>query len=181
VILDALVEQLADTGAFDFSMFELARRANVSARTIYRHFPSREALFDALAARIKDEIGFQEYPRTLAGTSELARRLFPSFDAHAPLVVAFLATRQAHESRPPARPERRAAVQRAVAHAAPGASAASIRYCAAVIACLVTPEAWACMRRELRMDGREGGAAIAWAIDALVRQLETEQKKAKGR
>ena len=41
VIIEALVAQLNERGAFDFSYFELARRAGVSVRTIYRHFPPR--------------------------------------------------------------------------------------------------------------------------------------------
>src|SRR5207244_10636393 len=99
VILDAMVEQLVDTGAFDFSMFELARRANVSARTIYRHFPTRDALFDALSVRVNEQIGFLGYPTTLAGAQELVRKLFPSFDRNRQLIMAQLETRTGREFR----------------------------------------------------------------------------------
>jgi AcrR family transcriptional regulator len=179
VILDAMVEQLADTGAFDFSMFELARRANVSARTIYRHFPTRDALFDALAARVNEELGTHEPPRTLDAASELARSQFTSFDAHAELVTAELVTRQSFRS--PARPARLHALQKAVAEAAPNTSESTRRQVAGVIACLLAPDTWARLHHDLRLDGRDAGEAVAFVIDAIKRKLEADQRKAKQR
>src|SRR3954470_7934738 len=179
VILDAMVEQLADTGAFDFSMFELARRANVSARTIYRHFPTRDALFDALSMRVNKELGSHEPPRTLDAAIALARAQFASFDAHAELVTAELVTRQGF--RAPARPAHLAALQKAVAETAPGVSELTRRHAAAVLACLLSADTWARLRHDLHADGPDAAEAVAFAIDAIKRKLEAEQKKAKPR
>ena len=179
VILDALIEQLADTGAFEFSMFELARRANVSARTIYRHFPTREALFAALGARVNEELGTQEPPRTLDAAMELVRLQFASFDTHAALVTAELVTRQSFRS--PARSARLEALQKVVADAAPNASEPTRRHAAAVIACLSSAHAWAHLREDLQLVGRDAGEAVAFAIDAVKRKLEAEQRKGKTR
>jgi AcrR family transcriptional regulator len=179
VILDAMVEQLADTGAFDFSMFELARRANVSARTIYRHFPTRGALFAALAARVNDELGGHEPPRTLDAAVTLARAQFASFEAHAALVTAELVTRQG--VRAAGRPTRLAALQKAVGVAAPHVSELTRRHAAAVVACLLSAETWARLRRELHVDAHDAAEAVVFALDAVKRKLEAEQKKAKPR
>lgn len=179
VILDAMVEQLADTGAFEFSMFELARRANVSARTIYRHFPTRDALFDALAARVNEELGSHEPPRTLDAAITLAREQFASFDAHAELVTAELVTRQSF--RAGARAARLTALQKAVGDTAPNVSELTRHRAAAVVACLLSADTWARLRQELHVDGRDAAEAVAFAIDAIKRKLEAEQKRAKPR
>lgn len=178
VILDAMVEQLVDTGAFEFSMFELARRANVAARTIYRHFPTREALFDALSARINEQVGFQEYPTTLSGAKELARRLFPSFDRNKPLILAQLETRKGREFRSHARQARTASIAKAVDDCAPHASERERKNCVAAVACLMSSDAWLRMHMTLGMDGSESGEAIAWAIEVLENHLRALEKSA---
>ncbi|HWA77295.1 MAG TPA: helix-turn-helix domain-containing protein [Polyangiaceae bacterium] len=180
VILDAMVEQLIDTGAFEFSMFELARRANISARTIYRHFPTREALFDALSVRVNEQVGFHGYPTSFDAAIELVRKLFPAFDRNAPLIMAQLETRKGREFRSHARKERTQAVVTAVERAAPHVDPALKRHCTAAITCLMSSDAWQRLRLSLNMDGNESGEAIAWAIGALKNQLEIEEKKAKG-
>jgi AcrR family transcriptional regulator len=176
VILDAMVEQLVDTGAFDFSMFELARRANVSARTIYRHFPTREALFDALSVRVNEQIGFFGYPTTLREAQELVLKLFPSFDRNRQLVMAQLETRKGREFRSHARQARTSAIARAVDNAAPHVDETQRKYCLAAISCLMSSDAWLRLHLSLGMDGQASGEAIAWAIGALEQQLLSAEK-----
>jgi AcrR family transcriptional regulator len=45
-ILRAVTDVLADPGTEEVTIPLVARRARVSLRTVYRHFPTREALFD---------------------------------------------------------------------------------------------------------------------------------------
>jgi AcrR family transcriptional regulator len=54
-ILDAAVEALTDD--LDASMSEIARRAGVVRATIYVHYPTRDALLDAVTERALSEIG----------------------------------------------------------------------------------------------------------------------------
>jgi AcrR family transcriptional regulator len=52
-VLDAAVQVLADRP--DASMDEIARAAGVSRQTVYAHFPSRDALIDAVIKRASAE------------------------------------------------------------------------------------------------------------------------------
>jgi AcrR family transcriptional regulator len=54
-ILDAAVDALTDD--LDASMSEIARRAGVVRATIYVHYPTRDALLDAVTERALREIG----------------------------------------------------------------------------------------------------------------------------
>ena len=47
-IIDALIELLVDEHPALVSIPAVAKRANVSVRTVYHHFPTKEALFDEL-------------------------------------------------------------------------------------------------------------------------------------
>jgi AcrR family transcriptional regulator len=56
-ILTALGDLIAESGTMGFSIQDVARRAGVTHRTIYNHFPTREALNDAFAAHVEEVIG----------------------------------------------------------------------------------------------------------------------------
>src|SRR5580692_2597126 len=52
-LLDAAVASFAEHGADDVSLEEIARRAGVGIGTLYRHFPARQALLEAV---YKDQV-----------------------------------------------------------------------------------------------------------------------------
>ncbi|MDR5817025.1 MULTISPECIES: TetR/AcrR family transcriptional regulator [unclassified Caballeronia] len=54
-IMNAAVEEFIAAGYDATSMDRIAARADVSKRTVYNHFPSKEALFAAILLRLWDE------------------------------------------------------------------------------------------------------------------------------
>ena len=56
-ILDALAAVITETGGLGFSVQQVAERAGVTHRTVYNHFPTRDALNDALAEHVEDVMG----------------------------------------------------------------------------------------------------------------------------
>ena len=55
-ILKAAVEEFQSNGFQATSMDRVAERANVSKRTVYNHFESKEALFQAITEELVDQI-----------------------------------------------------------------------------------------------------------------------------
>lgn len=49
-IIDAAVEEFREQGFLGAKTSAIAKRANVSSRTLYNHFESKEALFEAISA-----------------------------------------------------------------------------------------------------------------------------------
>jgi AcrR family transcriptional regulator len=179
LIIDAVIDQLGDTGVLEFSYFEVARRAGISVRTLYRHFPERDDLFAAVIQRINARVGFHEYPSTGRGMIDLARTLFPAFDENVALILAQQQTRLGTEVRSQGRRDRAKAARRAVDDTAPGLSPERREDIAAVCHCLLSSDAWRRMREDFGLDGKRSGEAIAWALETLLAAAAAENERAK--
>jgi AcrR family transcriptional regulator len=178
VILDALVVELGERGAFDFSYYELARRAGVSVRTIYRHFKTRDDLLDALSRRLNKEVAF-EYPRSREGLVALIRVLFPRFDRHAALIGAQLQAGLGGRVRARARHKRASVMQEVLTERLPHLPTERVRAVSGVLGCLISASSWQRLRDELGLPGEESGEVTAWAVDTLWRALELENERAR--
>lgn len=78
-VLDIALETFATEG-MSVTLGDIARRAGVGAGTVYRHFPTKEKLFEEVLARRTDEL--VEWGRELTrGDSDPAQRFF-AFFAH---------------------------------------------------------------------------------------------------
>ena len=60
-ILDALAAVIAETGGLGFSVQQVAERAGVTHRTVHNHFPTRDALNDALAEHVEDAMARTDF------------------------------------------------------------------------------------------------------------------------
>ena len=181
LILDALIDQLAETGAFDYSAFELARRANVSVRTIYRHFPDRDALLAAMSTRVNERLGLYNLPTDPGQLADAARVLFRKFDEHPELIVAQITTSAGGQVRSHGRKDRIARVRTAVEQLATDLDPQVRNARTAIIACLLSANTWQRMRDEFGMNGGASGEALAWALEVLLAGIADENKKARTR
>ncbi len=66
-ILEAMADALADEEVEEVTVPLVAMRARVSVRTVYRHFPTKEALFDAFGEWAEEHLRLTllSYPETL--------------------------------------------------------------------------------------------------------------------
>ncbi|HUY52208.1 MAG TPA: TetR/AcrR family transcriptional regulator [Streptosporangiaceae bacterium] len=87
-LLAAALDAFAEHGADDASLDEIARRAGVGIGTLYRHFPTRQALLEAV---YRDQVeALCAYARELPGTRPPADALASWLRA----LVAFGATKR---------------------------------------------------------------------------------------
>jgi AcrR family transcriptional regulator len=167
-ILEALGAELAAGGLDDFSVARLAARAGVSERTVYRHFPTREALLDGLSewynervADFPDRVSAEAIPETIA-------QVFADFDEHESLARAVLASPGGRELRRHARAARLARLDAALARALDGVEPGRAAAARALIFALCSARTWQSMRDEGGLDGAAAGAAVAHAIQLIL-------------
>jgi AcrR family transcriptional regulator len=149
-IIDAVVEVVTRDGIDTLTFAAVAEQAGVGERTVYRHYPSREALLDALDAHVEARLELGGFPEHKDDVPDFARRVFRAFDAHAPLVEASLAAAAVR----PHGQRRRAAVLAG--------------YGNPVIDLLVSATAWERLRRLHGMDGATAGETVARALERLL-------------
>jgi len=172
-ILRAFTDVLADPTAEDVTIPLVARRARVSLRTVYRYFPTREALFDAWAEWVDQnlQIHLHSYPEQADRLPEFALELYRSYDESEPVVKAMLNSKSARTVRERTRRRRQRAFERAMSELTDELEPKERLRALGVVYLLVSAPAWQAMRDQWGLDGEEAGKAAAWAVRVLTNEL----------
>ncbi len=173
LILDAVTTLLGDRRADEVATRDIAAVAGVSERTVYRHFPDRDALLEGLSQRLPHLDGVKP-SFGMGGLDDIAptsRRLMGLLDEHYVTARAeavfnadprrFAADTQANTRE----------MRELLAKGLPQLGEREQLRIAAVIRCLVSTQAWLRMREEFGVPGTESGPVVAWVIDTIIREL----------
>lgn len=153
----------------DLTFAHVAREAGVPERTLYRHFPSRDALLTAVFAWANRKVGFEgRLPETAAEASDLVRRVFAGFDGIAPVVRELLASEDGRSARLADRTARQRAYTALIRAEVPGLDAKDTRRLASVVQLLTTAATWQSLREYWDMEGDDAGAAAALGIELVL-------------
>jgi AcrR family transcriptional regulator len=172
-ILRAVTDVLADPGTEEVTIPLVARRARVSLRTVYRHFPTREALFDGWAEWVDERlrIHLHSYPERADRLADFALELYRSYDESEPLVKAMLNSKAARAVRERTRRKRQRQFERAMSELTDELEPKERLRALAVVYLLVSAPAWQAMQDQWGLDGTEAGEAAAWAVRVLTDEL----------
>jgi AcrR family transcriptional regulator len=175
-ILRAVTDLVADPTAEEVTIPLVARRARVSLRTVYRHFPTRDALFDAWGDWVERslDVRLHTYPETADELAEFAPGLYESYDQNEALIRAMLNSKPARGARERTRRRRKRSFERAMRELTEGLEPAERARALAVVYLLVSAPAWQAMREQWALDGIEAGKAAAWAVRVLVDELRRD-------
>ena len=171
-ILDAVTTLLGDRRADEVTTRDIAASAGVSERTVYRHFPDRDALLEGLSRRLPHLDGVK--PSFGLGLDDLAptsRRLMELLDDHyvtARAEAVFNADPRRYAADTQANTRE---MRELLAKGLPELDEREQLRIAAVIRCLVSTQAWLRMREEFGVPGTESGPVVAWVIDTIIREL----------
>jgi AcrR family transcriptional regulator len=176
-ILDALAARLDHDNPDDVAMPQVAADAGISLRTLYRYFPTREAMFDAIGDHVVARLGL---PRDVDGADDIARVFLESarLGAQSPqLVRAMLWTRLGRRARSPHRRRRVASITAALADVTSHLPTAEARRREGAIVYLCSLPAWITVSEECGLSAEDARRGIAWAIDTLVGALRQENQR----
>lgn len=174
LIVDQLVAALAEGALGQTSHDALARRVGVSRQTVYRYFPDRDALMEALWARINAELsggGAPGLPTTEQGLLDVLAPLFANYDRIAPLITISQSTPEGRAMRLSVKDRRSRAFLDVTADATAGLSAEDKKLAAAIVQLLVGGQAWLEMRQQWDLTGEQMARATGWAARTLFADL----------
>jgi AcrR family transcriptional regulator len=172
LILDAVARCLQNTSLGEVNLSLIAQEAGVGERTLYRYFPTRDALFDAFW---KGHLEWGPYPRDLRSLLAAPQRLFSKFDEQPAVTRSLVRSVQGHAIALSANKERVSAFRSAVREAVGDLPQAQFtRLCASVQA-LLSAATWLQMREFWGLDGFESGQAVAEAIGTLLNARKTRK------
>jgi AcrR family transcriptional regulator len=175
-ILHAVAELLERDGAAELTVPQVAERSGVSLRTVYRYFPTREALLAAAGRWIGGELLKQGYPTSLDDVADSFERACGEFDERPGLVRAMALSNVGREARSSRRRERLQAIRQVLEQEVGSLPERELRQAEAVLAYLHNMLAYTTLREEQRLSGTEIGEALGWAIRTLVADLRRRQR-----
>ncbi|MBR1285448.1 TetR/AcrR family transcriptional regulator [Bradyrhizobium sp. AUGA SZCCT0177] len=170
-IVAAFVESLADGAGDDVSMADVAKRAKVAERTIYRHFKTRAELLAAAGEWIENNVfGYVPFtsPDELPG---IFRKLCRSFDRHPHLARAIALTRAGRTMRADFRRRLIEHHRKAMAPLTRHLKPKEARQAEALATYLNNVLAWSALREDFGMSSAEIADAIEWALTTLLKDV----------
>jgi len=170
-ILEAAAEQLLEEGLEELSLPRAARRARVSVPTVYRHFPTQEALIRELTEWVGRRTNIDQVPENVDEFTEWLPRLFARWDENEALIRARLLSavhRQIHRDAGHSKDE---AIEKAMEDVTAQLDPLDARRACALVRLLVSGAAWEMMRDSWDLTGEQAGEAVAWAISVLIAEL----------
>lgn len=170
-ILEAATEQLLEEGIEELSLPRAAKRARVSVPTVYRHFPTQEALMRELAEWLDGRLKLNEVPENVDEFTEWVPRLFAHWDENEALIRARLLSRAHRQIHRDIGHRRDKAIGKAMEDVTAQLDPLDARRACALVRLLVSGAAWEMMRDSWDLAGEQAGEALAWTISVLVAEL----------
>jgi AcrR family transcriptional regulator len=159
---------MEERGLQQFSYSALAKKAAVTERTVYRHFPSKDTLLKGLWEWYAERTRFGSIAQSEHELLAQPLRVFPAFEENEELCRALWLSPEGREFRLENVEERKAGIRAAVAEATRGLPARDAKRLAAVVHLLVSGTALWTMKDYWGLSGEEAGKASALAIGMLL-------------
>ena len=182
-ILEAVVRVILEQGIHAFSVQNVAERSGISHRTVYRHFASREGLLEGLSESLQESLlaaGLSQ-PTDAGGWAAYVAPLFELFSRSAEELRASVIAAVALGYQSDSQRETWAEFQEALVVRYPYLSTPELREAAAVFRLLISRHSWYVLSVDLKLDAEAAGRAAAWAVAALLDDLDRRNEAAANR
>jgi AcrR family transcriptional regulator len=168
IILDAVGRCLEDVELDELTFTQVARMAGLGERTVYRHFPNKEALLDGWWRAHKSRLGQEAFPNTFAALLDFPVKAFPAFDEEAEIMRGAVLSPQGRAMTLARNDERQAAIRRAVeTELGPDAPEETVLAVCASVQLIQSATAWLTMRDYWNLKGDQSGQIARRAIQAI--------------
>lgn len=167
-ILQALADVVTEHGTP--TVPAVAERAGVSERTVYRHFPTRDALLSGLFAWVMQLSAPDARPTvpSLDSLVGVVRDMFPRFERRPELIRALNSNDIGREMRAGRAAYRRKNIQDALADSLEGVDGDTRRQAEAIVHLVSSSTAYLHLHDFWDMSAADAADAVEWAVRALV-------------
>jgi AcrR family transcriptional regulator len=172
-IMEAMADLVASSGAEHITHSTVARAAEVAERTLYRHFPSKDALWDGFLEWVSEQVGVSEFPTTEEELIHAVPQMFAKFDEHENLMRNCLKSRAWSEVWIRGRQGWRESVQAAVSNG-DGVDGQEAKLIGAVVQLLFSGIAWKALKDHCGLEDGEASQAVMMSIRALLARLNDQ-------
>ncbi len=179
-IVEAVVKVILEEGVHAFTVQNVADKAGVSHRTVYRHFPSREGLLEGLSDALH-ESALATGMSVPTNVEEMRSHVGPLFDhfsrmqdaMRASVIAAVALGYQTAMQR-----RSSSAVVDMLVAAHPRLPREELVEAAAVLRSIVSRYGWYVMRVDLALKPAQTSRAVTWAVGALLDDLKRRNETA---
>jgi len=180
LILNAVDAILRRANVSEVTIAAVAREADITDRTIYRHFPTREDLLNAAWRRALRAFirGQTAQVQTLDQILDLTRAAYENFDANEGIVRAIIAAPEGTDVRKGPAEIRLEMLRKAYAHLLAGLPEEQVKAVVIATHVLSSASSWSHIRDYCGLDGTEGGKVAALAIELIVEATKARAKAA---
>jgi AcrR family transcriptional regulator len=178
-VVDAVIETIGELG-LDFSVQDAADRAGVTHRTIYRYFPSRQALVDAVAERYEEWLTEQGAtdPGTLEEGLVHIEKLFRLFDGNPDVVRAHAMRVIAGGERPPPSRQRTERWWHTFEASLPHLPREEVEPLFAICRTLAGSVGWYLLTSQFGLSGEQAGRGVRRVIEVMIADLRRQEEAA---
>jgi AcrR family transcriptional regulator len=177
-LLEAAISELETSRVDEVSMAQIAERAGVSLRTVYRYFPDRDGLLQAAGEHLYAALGV---PFEISGPDRISASLLEAagrLSARPELTRALVRSTAGRAARSAVRSQRVTSIASALQPVTEALDADTTRWATAVVAHLCSAASWVIIAEDSGLSDSDAQRAVAWAIDNLVSTLESSQRSA---
>lgn len=189
-ILEALADVVTETSGIGFSVQAVADRAAVTHRTVYNHFPTRDALCEAFAAYVDEQLAsvFDGVPpdpgQPTTSLPDAVPALYRTLALRERYVRASVMLMLANRRPPDSWFKRTRALEKRIAASARSNASLTPRQVAAAVRMFVSSMGWHLLTEQCRLSTEEAAAVSAWAtrtlLDGAAAIPPTSARKTKG-
>lgn len=172
-ILDTAMSLLKASPHEPFTHEALAKHAEMGTRTVYRYFPSRADLMQAMWECVREE-SKTRFPEREEDIVPLVRETFANFDEHDALTRSALSFSASTELRGRGSLQGRPAFTKSLAPILRKLSKAEQRRLVAVCLGIWSAPFWQLLRDRGELSGDETQEAAAWAMETILNEARRD-------
>jgi AcrR family transcriptional regulator len=142
LIVKAALDTLERASVGELTVRAVAKSANISERTIFRYFPTRDEFLDAIAAELGRVLDLPPPPRTIEELKLFPRVLYRRFETRRNLTTAALHSELFHRMRESQAKQRWAVIRKLIDELSPRCPARTRRIAAGNIRYYLAASTW---------------------------------------